>query len=487
MPASNVLFLFTDQQRADTMAAYGNNVIQTPNLNRLGECSTVFERAYATQAICTPSRSTIMTGLYPHTTGCTQNNFPLREETKCIPEMLTPGKYVTGYYGKWHLGDEIFRQHGFDEWRSIEDQYRKYYSVGRDESTHSTYHDFLAESGFTPADGDFFTRAETCGYPESFSRPAYLAREACDFIKDNKNRPFLLYVNFLEPHFPLHSPRDGQYSPEEVTLPENYDAVPAENQPLKYRIYRQRYRSWGDHGEDLNSEEGWRRITTRYWGLCSLVDTHVGTILRQLEETGVADNTIVVFTSDHGDMLGSHRLLNKNFMLEEAIRVPLMIRLPGQREQKRVSAPVSQVDLVPTLLDLMDEPSPDHLQGFSLRRELESGEESRRPVFVEWCLGPGRDVGLKEGEPTPDFITHMASRKRALGAVTEPVRAVITADGWKYCYRPSGESELYNLREDPGERENLFVRESMGSLVSDLHEALRQWQLECGDSLPISA
>ena len=104
MPAPNILFIFTDQQRADTMAAYGNGVIQTPNLNHLAECSTVFERAYATQAICTPSRSTIMTGLYPHTTGCTQNNFPLKEETKCLPEMLTPGKYVCGYYGKWHLG-----------------------------------------------------------------------------------------------------------------------------------------------------------------------------------------------------------------------------------------------------------------------------------------------------------------------------------------------------------------------------------------------
>ena len=131
MPRPNLLFLFTDEQRADTMAAYGNSRIEMPNLNRLAEQSVVFDRAYVTQPVCTPSRSTIMTGLWPHTSGCTANNIALRDDTPCLPEMLRDD-YATAYHGKWHLGDEIFAQHGFDEWVSIDDLYAPHCSPGRD-------------------------------------------------------------------------------------------------------------------------------------------------------------------------------------------------------------------------------------------------------------------------------------------------------------------------------------------------------------------
>ena len=116
----------------------------------------------------------------------------------------------------------------------------------------------------------------------------------------------------------------------------------------------------------LKTEADWRNVISNYWGLCSLVDTHVGRILDALEESGQADNTIVVFTSDHGDMMSSHRLLAKAVMFEEAVRVPLLIRMPGQRTQRRIAGPVSQVDLVPTLLDAMGCETPSHLQGKSL-------------------------------------------------------------------------------------------------------------------------
>ena len=122
----NLLFIFTDQQRADTMACYGNRMIETPNLNRLSDESFVFENAYVSAPICSPSRSTIMTGLWPHTSGVLKNNFPLDDSTPVISEMLPPD-YISGYYGKWHLGNEVKRQHGFDRWVSIEDQYRDYY------------------------------------------------------------------------------------------------------------------------------------------------------------------------------------------------------------------------------------------------------------------------------------------------------------------------------------------------------------------------
>ena len=112
MKKPNLLFVYTDEQAFNTLAAYGNNQIEMPNLNRLAEESIVFDQAYVSQPVCTPSRSTLLTGLYPHTNGCTENNIPLRPETACLPEMLKAGEYVCGHFGKWHLGDELFAQHG---------------------------------------------------------------------------------------------------------------------------------------------------------------------------------------------------------------------------------------------------------------------------------------------------------------------------------------------------------------------------------------
>lgn len=128
MDQPNLLFIYTDEQARGTLATYGNRRIEMPNLNRLASQSVVFDDAYVTQPVCTPSRSSLLTGLWPHTNGCIENNVPLRSETPCLPEMLSPAArrdMVTGHYGKWHLGDELFAQHGFDEWVSIEDMYNK--------------------------------------------------------------------------------------------------------------------------------------------------------------------------------------------------------------------------------------------------------------------------------------------------------------------------------------------------------------------------
>lgn len=128
MSKPNLLFLYSDQQRADTLAVNGNSQIHMPNLNGLAAQSTAFERAYVTQPVCTPSRSSLLTGQCPHTNGCTRNNVPLQGDTRCLPELLGDPDYACGHLGKWHLRDEIFAQHGFAEWRAIEDGYWRYYS-----------------------------------------------------------------------------------------------------------------------------------------------------------------------------------------------------------------------------------------------------------------------------------------------------------------------------------------------------------------------
>ena len=496
MPAPNLLFLYTDEQRYDTLAAYGNTRIQMPNLDRLAEQSTVFERAYCTQPVCTPSRCSLLTGLWPHTSGCTRNNIPLRPETKCLPEMLPTGRYLCAHHGKWHLGDEIFRQHGFDEWRSTEDVYHAYYRPDRDQSKRSDFHHWLVARGHTPDPNDLppeigsrFFRKQIARLPEQHSRPAFLSEQAARFIRDNSDRPWALYVNFLEPHMPFHSCRDGQYSPDDVELPANFDPERPALNVLRHRLKAARYFHNGFEGQPLKTERHWRELIARYWGLCSLVDTHVGRILDALRETGRFDNTIIVFTSDHGDMMGSHGLLGKTVMFEQSVRVPMLIRLPGQAEPRRVTGPVSQIDVVPTLLDLLGAGRREGLQGTSLRPQLAGGGRVDRDVFIEWIPdgeGPGQITGAGQGE-LPDYAAGIAPPEGLAASCADSIRTIVTTDGWKLNCSAAGEHELFDLGADPLERHNLAGDPAVRRRMAELAERIRAWQRRTDDTLDLPA
>jgi arylsulfatase A-like enzyme len=483
MAPYNLLFLFTDEQRADTMAAYGNTQIQTPNLNRLSDQSIVFDQAYVTQPVCTPSRSSIMTGLYPHTNGCTENNLPLAPEIPTLVEMLEQDGYATAYHGKWHLGDEIYPQHGFQEWRGIEDGYAKYYRPDKDPQEKSDYYHFLIKNGFEPQNGDRFGRGEAARLPEQFSKPAFLAQEASRFIQENQDNPFVLYVNFLEPHMPFFGPRDDQHDPATIPMPINYLHPPTADQPLKTRLFHRGYQARG-----YDSEEAWRQLIARYWGLCSQVDTYAGRILETLDECGLAENTLVVYTSDHGDMMSSHQLLAKCVMFEEAVRVPLLMRLPGQTVSRHVRGPVSQIDLVPTLLDLMGQPIPETLEGKSLKPLLDQDGDvaPEEDVFIEWN-GPNNGFGDVSGQVSiPDWMTEIATPEKIQQATRDRVRTIIIPEGWKFNYSPWGEHELYNLKQDPGEINNLANQEQYATLMQALTQRIIRWQERTKDTAKVS-
>ena len=463
----NLLYIFTDEQRFDTLRAYGNTLIETPHLDRLASESIVFDRAYVTQAVCTPSRSTLLTGLYPHSTGCVRNNIPLRDETRTLAEMVDGTTYRTGYFGKWHLGDEVFRQHGFDEWITTEDGYNGHFSPGRDRHAHSTYFDWLepqqvGEVSVSPEGYRGFRRDTVARLPEEFSKPTYLAGEACRFIEENAKRPFMLFVNFLEPHMPFFGPHDEQYDPDTIPLPPNFNDPPGPAQSTRDRNRVAAGAGYKSHmGTDEPSEKDWRQLIARYWGLVSEVDTAVGSILDGLERSDAADDTLVVFTSDHGDQMGSHRMVAKCTQYEESIRVPLLLRIPGHRRNgSRVKHPVSHVDLLPTLLDFLGQPIPDGLEGFTLRPLLDRDERpTEGDVFVEWTpLNP---------EDPHDV----------------PIRTIITPDLWKFNWRGSKEDELYHLSVDPHETSNLAGRAEHQKRIADLTQRIQRWQNRTRDTL----
>ncbi len=487
----NLLFIYTDQQAISSLGCYGNPAIATPNLDRLAERSVVFQNCYVTQPLCTPSRGSLLCGLYPHSAGLFTNNIPLSLETPCLPEIGDLRAYHTCHNGKWHLGDEIFPQHGFQEWVGTEDLYRRYWRPWRDQGARSPYFYFLIESGFQPdtkfPDGSpAYGREYSCHLPEAYSKPAFQAREACRYIRDHAHEPFVLYVNTLEPHQPYFGSRDDQYPPASVLLPPNYDMPPTEDQPLRQRLLAVgRWETDIDSGP-IVTEQDWRQLIARYWGNVSLVDTHVGRILDTLHDCGLDDDTIIVFTSDHGDMMGSHKMAGKCTMFEESAKVPFMLRVPGDLEGgRRIADPVSQIDVLPTLLELMGQPIPSHLEGHSWVPFLRGqGGLVERNVFIEWN-GPENGIvgGPGLGHNSPDCWKRMATEEQIVAAITDPVRTIVTPEGYKYTWSTIGEDELYDLNTDPGETVNLAVRDSHRETVRALRDKIANWQSRTRDQV----
>lgn len=443
----NLLFLWTDQQRANTLAGYGNRAFRVPVLNRLAAQSVVFDRAYDTQPVCTPARCTVMTGQWPHTTGCITNNIRLPDHVPVVPQMVEG--YRTAYMGKWHLGDEVFAQRGFQEWVSIEDyMYEAYFTRGRDRNTRSSYSNFLKQLGYKPdRPPNYYSRKFATTLPLEHCKPAFLAGHAGGFILKNRNEPWMLYVNFLEPHTPHNGPLNDLHSAEEAPLPANYPGRPVEREPELYR--RDRKKKGGPGREEM------QRLCRNYAGLCSQVDQAVGRILWALEASGAAENTIIVFTSDHGEMGGAHGLTAKSVMYEEAVRIPLLLHVPWrQRAMAHVEPPVSHIDLVPTLLELLRAKGPGNLPGESLLPLVENRRRKHDHVIIEW----GKPAG----------------------------RTVISPDGWKLVLYAGDNCMLFDRNRDPLEENNLYYRAASAPMVRRLRNVLESWQRETKDSVTFS-
>jgi arylsulfatase A-like enzyme len=483
--------MFSDQQRYDTLACYGNDWIQTPNLNALADKSFVFERAYVTQPVCTPARSSIVTGLYPHAARMTVNKMSLPPDKKSIAEMISED-YHTGWYGKWHLGDDVIRQHGFDEWVSTEDGHRPEYTRREYRSTMSDYHHHLVEHGFEPdgeaADGTpMFSARKRANLPEEHQMASFLGGRAADFIDRNADSPFMLYVSTFEPHPPYYGPLNDLYDPEALPVGPTFLKVPegaSMHNTVRAR-YCTQYLGQPDadvdpylignaaSGNDVTTEAGWRRLRARYFANITLVDRMVGTIIDALERNGLSENTVIVFTSEHGEMGGDHGMLEKRSMYEESARVPLLMHVPWlSHEQTILRGGAGHIDLVPTLLDISGSEVPGHLQGKSLAPVLR-GEQTLdgNDVFVQWN-------GVSDIDDR-----HLGSEEINLRN-TQPWRTIVR-DGWKLALCATDQCELFDLNNDPYEENNLFNDPAQKERIRNMAARIRLWQHKNGDHAPL--
>jgi arylsulfatase A-like enzyme len=466
----NLVLFLPDQQRADTIACYGGVRVHAPNLNKLASESVVFERTYVTHPVCTPSRSSLMTGTWPHANGCTRNSVPLDRRFRVFPELMEDRDYRAAYIGKWHLGEGGPIGRGFDEWISTDD--------------HGDYTNFLISQSITPdKQNRRFSELAISNLPIELSRPKFLEKCAREFIEKHQRDPFVLVVGFVEPHSPYNGPLNDEHPLDQIELDATAMRPDSEDIPLRYRLMRE----WQQAEAVLDRErlptqlffgvtpEEYRSIKQRYLGLVTLVDQSIGAVLACLERWGLTDNTIIVHTSDHGDSLGAHHLFGKETMFEEAARVPLLVRLPGQRASKTVPHPVSHIDFVPTLLDLLGQPNHPQCAGKSLLPLINDEATPPDNVFLEWA--PNR-TKVKKG-------TKLARRRMVKGAVEESTRTIVIPDGWKLCLRDKDVNELYNQKDDPLETRNLYADRQYASVILRLAGEIHRWQDVNHDKLNI--
>ena len=490
----NVLYIMTDQQRLDAMRAYGNPHIHTPNLDRLAAGGVRFDQYYVAAFPCSPSRASILTGLHPQTHGVVTNGVKLDEELPTFATELAAQGYHTSWMGKWHIGGpHEFVSASSGRLPSLKKMETRPPGENMPQngfvhgvSPNSDYVTYLRELGLEePFPGEkvrgghhTVIRDGHSVIPEEHFVETFLTDNAITYLEEHAGdqNPFCLCVSYEGPHRPMNPPEpwDRMYDPDSLPLPKSVDdpmtAAPKTHQNFHWRMSdidlpaqnERLKRQLVFPGEmwDLLDRPAWtsreyRELMAHYYGFMSYLDQQVGRLLDTLDRLGLSEDTLVVFTSDHGEYMGSHGCIFKHMaMHEELMRVPLLARLPGAIPEGSVSSALaSSVDLMPTLLDYGGASVPDSVQGKSLRS-----------VF--------------EGE-TDD---HHESVFTSFPAAGVQMRMIRTGDH-KYSlnWRPRQGDELYDLKTDPLEMTNLAGSPDVERLEKDLKRKVYAFMREIDD------
>lgn len=466
----NILVFNTDQQRADCLGCADRNV-ETPNLDTVAANGRRFRNAYVTSPLCSPSRASIFTGRYPHEHGVYGNGMPLPENQQTFVEKLSRAGYETSLLGKWHLGvpqndtsGELWREAppGFDRFRTAlehdvpEGQDPEYLEYLKSEGV---INQDAGENAWRNPNGDLqvtelenqFSPMGTSPIPKEHHLTTWLTSQAVKYITDfeEKDDPFYLQVSGFYPHFPIAppAPYDELYDPADIELPESRLSETFEGKPEleTATIARKHYRQF--------SETDLRRAWALTYGLCTYIDEQFGRIVDTLKMNDLLDETVIVFVSDHGEMLGSHGLLWKGpFMYDEILRVPLVIASPDI-EPGVSDELVSLVDLGPTLAELGGT-SISSVTGESFAPLL-YGEctDHRRLIYAEYLTNRDTFGG------NPKYPIYMVRGKR-----------------YKYAETRGQGSVLYDLDECPtevnnhaGEREYAAIEQALQRQITRIH------------------
>lgn len=479
---SNLLFIMTDQQRYDALSYAGNKILYTPNMDRIAKEGVWFQNAHTQCAVCTPARASILTGYTVANTKVISNEVAyVDEETRIMPmktydEILSENGYECEYYGKWHT--PTFRARVYNNPVTVAGKSKSELGPGKKAvylsfldplySTRELNGDEL-EDTYTnrpyspdPLDKRHELRQDGKDYsmkvgqsdihgvisiPAEYHISAFEAGKTLKALEKLKDKTFSLTCSFHHPHPPYLAAEKyiELYPPEEMVLPENIGDDMATSAYLRTKKRT---------SESYSDPEKIKYFISEYYALVKEVDDWVGAILNKLDELGLADNTLVIFVSDHGEMLGSHGLRGKFNFYEESSHVPMMIRFPGKiKAGTKIDSPVSNMDLFATILDYLEMPE-THSDGTSLRGLIEGTSDKDTYVVTEW---------LSNLETKP---SHM-----------------VLKDGWKLLLPDASAKDLpkvlYNLNNDPLEINNLLVNncdsEKYNLKVAELEACFQEW------------
>jgi len=384
MNQPNILHLFTDQQRVDSIRSLGHAFLQTPHLDWLVKTGTHFDSAYTPVAECIPARACMITGMYADKTGCISNadNMP-PEDHPTLMSLLAEGGYRTHGVGKCHFTPDPWAMRGFQSRDTSEEIV--------EDASHDDFLNSVDKAGFGHVLEPHGVRGEMYYTPQPSQLPAehhhshWVGDRCIDFLKkQNQSRaPWYLYAGFIHPHPPFAPPNPWHKLHRAPDMPLPYLPKNAEEMTCFINRFQNRYK-YRDRGLDLNLI---RCMRAYYYACVSFIDHQVGRILGQLEAMGELDNTLILFSADHGELLGDFGCFGKRSFHDASQRIPLIARQPGRfRKGGRCAAPASLVDLLPTFLGAASLPVPPECDGGDLAA-VAKGKTQRESVFFHYARG----------------------------------------------------------------------------------------------------
>ena len=469
----NLLFIMTDQQRYDALGANGNDVIRTPNLDAIASRGVNLHDYHVNAPVCVPSRCTLFTGRYLHSHRVRENHTLIESDREIhLFRILRHAGYSIGYVGKNHL----LERHEFENFDHADVWNTTHVMSPSEEAVHA----FGKSRGRPMRERGAWAGATFHDLPPEHTRPYVKASSAIRFLEERPaDRPFCLCLSFSDPHAPHIALRkyEEQYPLAAMKLHE-YPEGELEQKAVRFGV------KWRAQQSDKAAEEDKRRFMAVYFSMISWVDEQVGRVMRRLAELGLAENTIVVFTTDHGEFCFDHNMVKKDLvLLDSLLHVPLLVSWPARLEHRDVRGPlVEEVDVLPTLLDLAGVDAPLGVQGRSFAKLL-TGEatEHKDAVYAEicppWLYNPHttyeaflEDWRARSDQPPPFNV---------VGDFNKSVRE----REYRYVWYGTGEEELYDHRSDPREWRNVANEAAYAEVKNRLKLRLLEWNALSEDPL----
>lgn len=466
----NVLLIMTDQHRADLMTCAGRDVVPTPNIDRIASRGVRFNNAYCPYPVCVASRMALLTGLYAHSTGAITNQDRLDWRYRTVAHHFAENGYLTALMGKMHFVDA--HNHGFQYYLSINDWLMylgpKAQHYANEIANHPLGPNFFKTVdddgaglpdvvGLWPGRSPWVGNVEKWDFDDMASRlepqdhlDMFIAREAAKFLNAYRQQPFFLVASFMKPHSPFYPPRQWaeKYPVDKMALPETGD-VSQYPQHIQRRV------------ENMAAlgQKRQRAHRAGYYGNLAFVDTCVGYLYGALEKEGLVDNTIVVYTSDHGEMDGDHGLFQKFCLFEPSVRVPLIVSFPKHLPENRVTdSLIEYIGLYPTL------------------SELAGVEPPRKTTLLDIPGAPQRldAASFANVLRNPDLDGPSAAFSE-YNLRSQVCEYMVRTRRYKYIFNHGSTHELYDHQADPGEFVNRINDPALKKVRDDLHEQLLAW------------